>query len=53
MNKYIGTCTPFGFEGYLLIAFSDAWRKIIPNLTFDVAIINDRLVIKSNQRIQK
>lgn len=53
MTTRIGTCAPFGLEGYLLIAFSDAWRKIIPNLTFDVSIINGRLVIKSNQKIQK
>jgi hypothetical protein len=53
MNMYLGMVTPFEFEGYLLIPLSGAWRKVSDNLSFDVSINKGRLLIKSNQSIQK
>ena len=53
MTVRIGTVTLFGFEGYLIFAFSDAWTKVLDKMTFDVAIVNKRLHITSTERIQK
>ncbi len=53
MTAQIGTCTPFEFEGYLILALSGAWVKVLDKVTFDVAVVNGRLQITSTETIQK
>ena len=53
MTVRIGTVTPFEFETYLVLALDGAWAKVFDKVTFDVAIVNNRLQITSSQTIQK
>ena len=53
MTTRIGTVTPFEFEGYLVLALSGAGAKVFDKVTFDVAIVKNRLQITSSEEIQK
>ena len=47
------TVKPFVMNGYYLIALDPSWSKLFDKVTFDVAIVNNRLQITSSQKIQK
>lgn len=47
MTTYIGRTAPFGFEGYLVLALSGAWMKVLSSTDFEVEIRNRHLCLKS------
>jgi len=46
------TLTPYVVNGYYLIALDPLWSDVLDEVTFDVAIVNKRLQITS-QEIRK